>query len=719
MPISSLRLPRLMRMRAAAVVAVATASMAGALPTSAVAAPGDYTQILCANPDTGLGLGVDTLEGLSFPATVASWQASVSLANCGTGLMSASQAITLGPRTSSTVAYNDFAALHYKVTDPALSIRSGQLYRAWSVTPDPLSVSTRVVQHGGPDPADATAPTNGFDWFWTNEFDAAEGDATAPFASGNRVELKHDGRRFSVTAQCRATGSPSTCTHAAGHWSYKLFGGKVQLHDAVPPQVTQVGGSLTTDERVATERVSFRATDEGAGVYRVLVYLDGEVVHEEGVTSSTDPAGTDRRLTCFDVNNANYNEFEFVRQQPCPQSHEGDVLVDTREVADGPRRLRAVVQDAGGNETVLTDRDVTVDNHPAPALTAGTRPQISGKLVEGETVTGLEGAWDNAARRDAIWWSCETPDTCMEVLGAHGTTYVPTAADVGKRLRFSVLARNDVDELTMEHSALSAPIERAAGTPRPEDRPDGSGAPGAGGTNGAAGAAGTAGRDGVGMPGAPGALGQPNGSGATTHARLKVTAARGRASLHTTFTARPTLSGRLTTAAGSPIAGAAITVTARPSNAGAPARALPSIVTRADGTFRYRLPSGPSRTAEFAYSARHGDLVPAARAQIRLVVPAVVSLKVKAARAGKQTLFTGRLKHLPRPGVQLEVQARDGRRWRTFDTTRTRGGGGFRFAYRFKRPATGLRFAFRVVASSPTYPFARGVSPTRTIRVPG
>ena len=115
---------------------------------------------------------------------------------------------------------------------------------------------------------------------------------------------------------------------------------------------------------------------------------------------------------------------------------------------------------------------------------------------------------------------------------------------------------------------------------------------------------------------------------------------------------------------------------------------------------------------------QQGDLVPVVQAQVRLMVPAAVSLKVKAARAGEQTWFTGRLKHLPRAGVQLEVQARDGRRWRTFDTTRTRKDGGFRYGYRFKRPATGLRFAFRVVARSPTYPFARGVSPTRAVRVP-
>jgi len=55
---------------------------------------------------------------------------------------------------------------------------------------------------------------------------------------------------------------------------------------------------------------------------------------------------------------------------------------------------------------------------------------------------------------------------------------------------------------------------------------------------------------------------------------------------------------------------------------------------------------------------------------------------------------------------------------RTFDTTRTRRGGRYRFGYRFKAAAAGRRFALRVLVSTPTYPFAQGASPARRIRVP-
>lgn len=79
--------------------------------------------------------------------------------------------------------------------------------------------------------------------------------------------------------------------------------------------------------------------------------------------------------------------------------------------------------------------------------------------------------------------------------------------------------------------------------------------------------------------------------------------------------------------------------------------------------------------------------------------------------------MTDRLMHLPRGG-QIQVQALDGRRWRTFDTTTTRRGGRFRFGYRFKPPAAGRTFRLRVLVDSPVYPFARGASRAARIGVP-
>ena len=60
-----------------------TASSARALPADG---SGNYTQILCANPATGEGLGLSGMpEGLSNPASIDLWQVTAAEVDCGTG----------------------------------------------------------------------------------------------------------------------------------------------------------------------------------------------------------------------------------------------------------------------------------------------------------------------------------------------------------------------------------------------------------------------------------------------------------------------------------------------------------------------------------------------------------------------------------------------------------------------------------------------------------
>jgi hypothetical protein len=159
-------------------------------------------------------------------------------------------------------------------------------------------------------------------------------------------------------------------------------------------------------------------------------------------------------------------------------------------------------------------------------------------------------------------------------------------------------------------------------------------------------------------------------------------------------------------------------VTARESAAGAETTPVGSALTRADGTFQLELPPGPSRRIVVAYRAAPADARPAASASVQVIVPAELALRVRAAPPGRTTWMTGRLRHLPRAGVQIQVQALDGRIWRTFDTTTTRRGGLYRFGYRFKPAAAGRIFYLRVLVDSPIYPFARGASRAARIRVP-
>ncbi len=429
-----------------------------------------------------------------------------------------------------------------------------------------------------------------------------------------------------------------------------------------------------------------------------------------------DLRATDRHATCFDVNPANADPYEFAHQMPCPLGVEPALTLDTDPLTDGPHQVRVVVEDAGGDETVVVDRRVVVDNHPEPALRAGSTPGLTGALVAGEPLTGLAGSWEQQGRLalDTFWERCPSTAACTPVGDGRGETYVPDHHDVGHGLRFAVLARNAAGETTTAYSPISRPIARqdttaAPGQPSPA-LPGPPAAPPADRT--------TPSPDTRRPLTAAEAKRGPNGRGATTRARLTLTLPRGHTRLRTTFTARPRLTGRLVDQTGRPIAGATLDVAVRHTEPGADPTALDPITTADDGTFTVTAPGGPSRSIQVGYRADLDDTRPATSAAVELTVPASLTLKVKAARPGRPTWLTGRLTHLPRPGVELQVQALDGRRWRTFDTTRTGKDGHFRYGHRFKPTAAGRTFALRVVAADPTYPFARNASPPRAIRVP-
>jgi hypothetical protein len=677
------------------------------LPAPALAADGVYTQILCANPDTGRGLGVPAVDGLSTPASASAWRATITGTACSSGPRAATDAIALGPAASATVPYNGYAAVHYSVGDPALTIDSASYFRAFTSGNHPFEVSTRISQHGGTSASDAGTPLS--DSFWSGQ-NQAGGHSDQPFSASNNVSAAHNPRSFSITAQCRDTGG--SCAHAPGEWSYRFFGGKVRLRDAQPPQVEAVSGSYFDGSSVTDEQLTFRVSDAGSGIYRFRLELgDDELV--EDLTPAQDVTATDRHATCFDVNAENHDPYEFAHQQPCPASLERTIHFDTDGLLDGPAHLRAVVEDAAGNETVIDDRSIEVDNHPPPQLETAALPPVTGTPAVGSTLAGTNGVWRNASTYASYWERCTIESGCVTLFDLPGSTYVPTEADAGARMRHVVYATNDIGEWTAARSPFSEPVAPRGSAPSgggPQAQPD----PGAGPTTGG----GTQPAEEPKHPdaGAPLQLG-PNGRGATTDARLVLTA-RGRTRLRTRFKAHTPLTGRLTTSSGEPITGATLNLTARHSAAGAAARPLGTVLTRDDGTFSYTLPSGPSRRVEVAYRASLNDTRPAASARVQLVVPAALSLRVQPARPGRTTWMTGRLRHLPRAGVQIQMQALDGRRWRTFDTTTTKRGGRFRYGYRFKPTAAGRSFQLRVVVASPIYPFARGASRPTRIRVP-
>lgn len=215
--------------------------------------------------------------------------------------------------------------------------------------------------------------------------------------------------------------------------------------------------------------------------------------------------------------------------------------------------------------------------------------------------------------------------------------------------------------------------------------------------------------------------GGPNGARASRAAKLTVRHAgsRPRKTRRVRYGSRPTVRARLTNEQGQPISGAKLVVLSRERRDDAPRTAIATVTTDADGAASHKLPPGPSRTITFSYTAFGSEPPARLRSVFSSVRASVAAARIspRRPRAGGLARFTGRLRYLPRRRVQILIQARDGRRWRTIGQTQTRTGGRFTWRYRFKRSSIGTRFVLRARVKSPNYPFSTGYSPRLAVRV--
>jgi hypothetical protein len=194
-----------------------------------------------------------------------------------------------------------------------------------------------------------------------------------------------------------------------------------------------------------------------------------------------------------------------------------------------------------------------------------------------------------------------------------------------------------------------------------------------------------------------------------------------KASLELGHGKRAKSTGRLTTGGGVAIADAPVVVEGQ-ARSGGPFVRVGAARTDTQGKFGFKIPAGPSRTVRYRYDGT--NTVKPAAAQLRTKVRAAARLGAnrRRLRNGQAVRFTGRLlgRPIPSAGKVVSLQARVGRRWRTFATPRANAKGVFRHRYRFTA-TTGLRrYAFRaVVAREAAYPYERGVSPSVTVTVRG
>jgi len=212
--------------------------------------------------------------------------------------------------------------------------------------------------------------------------------------------------------------------------------------------------------------------------------------------------------------------------------------------------------------------------------------------------------------------------------------------------------------------------------------------------------------------------GTPNGAPASRSAKLTARfTTTGKQSRRLSYRARAPIRGRLVNERTQPIAGATIAVLVRTAQAGARSEQVDTVTTAGDGSFSYRLGSGPSRRVTFSYTAFAGDPKISAARSLKTLVRAQLTATAssRSPRVGARFAIRGRLRLLARSGVQVTIQVRSDGRWRPLGNVKTTARGDYVWRYRFVRFARGRTITFRARVDSPIYPFAAGNS--RLLRV--
>lgn len=472
---------------------------------------------------------------------------------------------------------------------------------------------------------------------------------------------------------------------------------QIELEDVVPPIATPTGGGLTANTPVrGTAALTFHATDQGGGVYRAALAVDGDEVARRTVDGSS--------VTCADPVPANGDPYEFGSPQPCPLATNGSIAFDTASLKDGRHQVTVTVEDAAGNADVAFDG--TVQTHNAPISTAA--PSLQGHAGVGAQLTALAGQWDGAPTDlDYRWLRCDAPGgNCDPVAGANGVAYHLTAADAYHRMRVEVTAANASGAATARSTASSVVADAAGGTaPRP-----------GGGAGSGSGPTPPGGIHGLVNPLAqqPGHV--ANGTTASTRARLTVALQKADGGttrrLRIRHGRRQAVVGRLTDQGGNGIAGARLGVAAKVTGRRWVARG--SVKTRADGRFTYLLPAGPSRALRFAYFAFSDTRTPELSNVVHVDVraPLTIAADRRTISGERVVRLSGRIGGgtIPRGGALVTLHGyQRGWGWRVFRTVRTDRGGRWRTSYRF-RLSSG-RFGFRAALPRQAgVPFAEATS---------
>ena len=181
-----------------------------------------------------------------------------------------------------------------------------------------------------------------------------------------------------------------------------------------------------------------------------------------------------------------------------------------------------------------------------------------------------------------------------------------------------------------------------------------------------------------------------------------------------------TVSGRVTTPAGDPVAGADVEVLSQTRLRGAKLTRIATVRTDRSGGFRYKVPKGPSRLVRFGYRAHSSDATFAHTTDIDVRVQGQVSLRLSRPRLrnGQTLRYTGTVAGVGARRPLVQIQVRDRGRWVNVCVVRTKARGAYACSYHFRRTFRPTTYTFRaLVRKQEGLPYETDASPRKSVSV--
>jgi hypothetical protein len=211
------------------------------------------------------------------------------------------------------------------------------------------------------------------------------------------------------------------------------------------------------------------------------------------------------------------------------------------------------------------------------------------------------------------------------------------------------------------------------------------------------------------------------GSGGTAAADLDAGADIGgelKSRAPVTSKVQPVIRGSLRDGAGDPVVGATLCIYETVDLPDASRQLVNTATTQGSGRFATRLDAGPSRRIDLVY--RYNDRVLGGRIQLDSRVVPTLEIPRKRLENGEAAVFRGRVPGPYAEGRAVAMQARVGRKWRTFKQLRTDSDGRFHGRYRFTQTSGRVQYTFRALIKRQNgYPYEPGSSRKRRLVVQG